>query len=35
MGQHRPDASLLGNQHRATNRILQHAKADSSPLIVN
>src|SRR6218665_2159107 len=33
MGQHSPDTGLLGNQHRAANRVLQQAKADALPLI--
>ena len=33
MGQHGADAGLLGNQHRAANRILQQTEGDASPLI--
>ena len=34
VGQHRPDASLLCNQHHAADGILQETKSDATPLIL-
>jgi len=34
MRQHRPNAGLVRNQHRATNRILQQADADAASVVL-